>query len=376
MKEKKKISGVGLAIVYYHIFLLLTLPFYFYFDPPGTGMIIATIILYFATGMSITGGYHRLFSHKTYKAHPIVEFLLLYFGTMAAQGSALRWAYEHRIHHAHVDTDKDPYSIKKGFWYAHVTWLMEDQRKIEPGFVKDLLKSKMVVFQDKYYVQLLVLTNLPFFFLLGWLFQDYTGAFFMAIWVRILALHHSTWFINSLAHTWGKQTFSKEHTAVDNFAVSLLTFGEGYHSYHHTFMTDYRNGIKWYQYDPTKWLIWSLSKIGLTRDLRKTDMSTIRKRMVIEDKQRLLDRMKDIVHHHKEVFEQQIHDLSERISSQAAEVQHLLQTYHAQKKEKHSAELKALKLQIKHMQKTIRKEWNHWVALSNQIMRHYKPVTL
>ncbi len=375
MKIKKIDSGAGLAIFYYHVILLCSLPVYFYFFTPSSGVIWASVILYFVTGISITAGYHRLFSHKAYKVNRIVESVILYFATMAAQGPALRWAYEHRLHHAHVDTDKDPYSIKKGFWYAHVLWLMEKPREIEPQFVKDLIKDKLIMFQDKYYVSLLILTHIPFLLLVGWLCNDFIGAWVLMIWTRIMALHHSTWFINSLAHTWGSQTYSKEHSAVDNFAVSLLTFGEGYHSYHHTFMHDYRNGIKWYHFDPTKWLIWSLSKLGLASDLRKMDICTIQKRLVIEDKQLLLERLKSLVYVRKEILEQRVHELSEKISSQVGEVQQLLQQYHAHKKQKTSDDLKALKAQIKSLRKAIRQEWRKWITLSQQIM-HLKPLAV
>jgi stearoyl-CoA desaturase (delta-9 desaturase) len=373
MKQKKIQSVAGWIIVYYHLALLIALPFYFYFDPPSTGMIITTVVLYFATGISITAGYHRFYSHKTYKLNRFAEGVLLYLATMTGQGPALRWAFEHRIHHAYVDTDNDPYTIKKGFWYAHVLWLMEKPRPIEPNFVKDLSKNKMVMFQDKHYLALVILTNAPVFFLAGWFFQDYTGAFLLAIWTRILALHHSTWFINSLAHMWGSQSFSKEHSAVDNFAVSLLTFGEGYHNYHHTFAMDYRNGIRWYNFDPTKWLIWSLSKLKLASGLRKLDHGTIQKRLVLEDKNILLARITDMIHVRKEIWEQQVLEMSERIFSQISEFQCLLQEYQIQKRLKASADLKILKVQIKQMKKTIRHEWNNWIALSNQIL-HLKPV--
>ncbi|MFU8797427.1 MAG: acyl-CoA desaturase [Gammaproteobacteria bacterium] len=375
MIQKKIQNGAGLAIVYYHIALLIALPFYFYFDPPSQGMVITTIVLYFLTGISITAGYHRYYSHKTYKMSRIPEFFILYLATMAAQGSVLRWAFEHRLHHAYVDTDNDPYSVKKGFWYAHVLWLMEKPRPIDPKFVKDLLKNKWIVFQDKYYITLLLLTNVPVFLLAGWFFNDFTGAFLLAIWTRVLALHHSTWFINSLAHTWGAQTFSKEHSAVDNFLISFLTFGEGYHSYHHTFAMDYRNGIHWYHFDPTKWLIWGLSKCKLAWDLRKLDTYSIRKRLVMEDKNLLLEQIKHLIYVRKELLEQKILEMSDKIAQQISEFQQLIREYKTQKHLTAAEDLKILKLQIKSMKKTIHREWKNWITLSEQIM-HLKPLAL
>jgi len=238
----------SMFVLGYHIVLLFMLPLYFYYCSASWAMWVTSIVLYFATGMSITGGYHRFYSHQTYKAHPLVEGLLLFFGSMACQGSALRWSYEHRIHHAYVDTDRDPYSIKKGFWFAHIFWIFQHPAPIENKVVSDLMRNRLVMFQHKYYPYLMFSTNIMAFLLVGWLLNDYLGAFVVSWWLRLFALHHSTWFINSLAHTWGARTFSSEQTAVDNFVISLLTFGEGYHNYHHTFANDYRNGIRWYHF--------------------------------------------------------------------------------------------------------------------------------
>ncbi len=116
--------GPGLFLIIYQTLLLLTLPFYFYYDFPGWKMILASIFLLYLTGLSITAGYHRFYSHRSYRTKPIIESILLFFGAMAGQGSALRWSFDHRLHHAYVDTDQDPYSIKKdsgmltasGYW--------------------------------------------------------------------------------------------------------------------------------------------------------------------------------------------------------------------------------------------------------------------
>src|ERR1700733_6727141 len=143
--------STGIFVIGYHLALLVMLPLYFMHYSPSWGMWVATVILFFATGMSITGGYHRFYSHLTYKTHPAIETLLLFFGSMATQGSALRWAYEHRNHHAYVDTDRDPYSIKKGFWYAHIMWLFHNPMPIEKKVVPDLMKNPLVMFQHANY---------------------------------------------------------------------------------------------------------------------------------------------------------------------------------------------------------------------------------
>src|SRR5260221_6183191 len=122
--------GIFSFIIGYHVALLVGLPLYFiYCTPPSWGLWAAAGVLLYVTGISVTAGYHRLYSHSCYKTNKFVEAIFLFFATMATQGSALKWACDHRRHHAYVDTDRDPYSIKKGFWYAHVLWMF---RKSEP----------------------------------------------------------------------------------------------------------------------------------------------------------------------------------------------------------------------------------------------------
>lgn len=286
----------GTFLIGYQLLLLIGLPFYFYYNSPSLTLVFLSAALVYITGMSVTGGYHRLFSHKTYKAKPVVETVLLFFSAMAMQSSALRWSFDHRRHHAHVDTDADPYSIKKGFWHAHFTWMLYKPDPIDPKLVSDLMKNPRVMFQHKYIAPLMFGTNALMWAFIGWIFNDYLGAFVIATALRIFTLHHLTWFINSLAHTWGDKPFCQEQSAVNNLVLSFLTFGEGYHNYHHTYANDYRNGIRWFHFDPTKWLIWTLSKFGLAKSLRKMDNATIKKRLITERKNLLLNKLSELNH--------------------------------------------------------------------------------
>lgn len=356
-------------VLAYHIALLVGLPIYFCYNSPSWGMWVATIVLYFATGMSITGGYHRFYSHQTYKAHPIVEGFLLFFGSMAAQGSALRWSFEHRIHHAYVDTDRDPYCIQKGFWYAHVMWLFDHPRPIENKVVSDLLRNKMVMFQHNYYRYLIMGTNIVAFLFVGWLLDDYLGAFVISWWLRLFALHHSTWFINSLAHTWGARTFSSEQTAVDNFVISLLTFGEGYHNYHHTFANDYRNGIRWYHFDPTKWMIWGLERLGLAQNLKKVNEYHIKERMIAEQKTEALDALKASLLARKDELGNTISQVSDEITNKLGSAREKIEQYYAEKKSGLSrVERKKHTKEIRSLQKGIRADWKQFRQLYRYVM--------
>jgi stearoyl-CoA desaturase (delta-9 desaturase) len=351
-------------LVTYHTLLAISLPIYLYYGQLHTGTMVSAFILLWLTGLSVTAGYHRYYSHRAFKAHPIVEFALLFFGTMACQSSVLRWSYDHRRHHAFVDTDKDPYCIKKGFWYAHFLWMLEKHPPIESKVVSDLMSNKMVVFQDRYYPWLMVGTNFLAFLTVGLCFGDFLGAFLIATLLRMFFLHHCTWFINSLAHTWGSKQFSQEQTAVDNFVIALLTFGEGYHNYHHTFANDYRNGIRWYHFDPTKWLIWTLSKLGLTTALKQTDKMTIKKRMVIEEKVFLIDNIARYWNDKRHELERQVNELSEKVLTSISEL--------AQLKERCLEEFNSkeqFSTQFKELQKRLRDDWRQWKALSSNIMK-------
>ncbi|HRD55163.1 MAG TPA: fatty acid desaturase, partial [Parachlamydiaceae bacterium] len=230
MTLKKEINWVPvLFLSIYQSLLLLGLPFYFYYYTPSFTLLGISFILLYLTGFSITAGYHRYYAHKSYKTNTFIESILLFFGSMTAQGSALRWAFDHRIHHAHVDTDEDPYNINRGFFYAHFGWIIDKPREIESRFVPDLLKNKLVMFQHEHIGKLIISTNLIVFLFVGWLLNDYMGAFVISLWLRMFALHHFTWFINSLAHMFGDKPFSQEQTAVNNYLLAMLTFGEGYH---------------------------------------------------------------------------------------------------------------------------------------------------
>jgi stearoyl-CoA desaturase (delta-9 desaturase) len=232
------------------------------------------VVMAFATGMSITLGYHRLFSHITFQAAWPVRLFTLIFGAAAFENSALMWCSEHRHHHKHVDHDElDPYAISKGFFWAHIGWLLFKLNSDEPyDNVADLEKDPLVRWQDRYVQWIAVAVSFVFPAALGFLWngwQGALGAFLIGGVARVVAVQHSTFFINSACHYFGNRPYSVKCSARDSWFMALFTFGEGYHNYHHEFQYDYRNGVKPWQWDPTKWAIWLLSKLGLVRSLRR-----------------------------------------------------------------------------------------------------------
>ena len=241
--------------------------------------IVATILCLGYCGMSITAGYHRLWAHKTYEAHPLLQWFFAIGGAFALQNSALHWSSDHRVHHKFVDqNDKDPYSAQRGFWFSHIGWMLREyqsQRYSDYSNVRDLQNNPIVMWQHKHYLALVLLMNIGLPALLGWFTGNIAGMLLMAGLLRLVVVHHCTFFINSLAHVWGSQPYTDKNTARDNGFLAVLTYGEGYHNFHHIFENDYRNGIKWWHYDPTKWLIKALSWVGLAKDLRTSPQERI-----------------------------------------------------------------------------------------------------
>ncbi len=240
---------------------------------------IGLFLFYFlATGLSITMGYHRLFAHRSYTASWPVRLWTLVFGACAFEDSALDWASDHRNHHKHVDGDDDPYNISRGFFWAHMGWIFFKlyPRRLEN--VADPEKDRLVMWQNRWHRAIAVGVGLILPALIGLAVGGWVaalGAFLIAGVTRVVCVQHCTFLINSLCHTMGQRPYDSRTSARDSWLMALFTFGEGYHNYHHTFQHDYRNGVKPWQFDPTKWCIWLLEKAGLVRDLRKVSEEKI-----------------------------------------------------------------------------------------------------
>ncbi len=239
-------------------------------------------------GIGIGSGYHRLWSHRTYDAHPSLKWFLAIFGGMSLQNSIIIWCARHRVHHRDVDNnDKDPYSIGRGFWFAHIGWMMRDypSGEVDHSLVPDLQNDPIVAWQHRWYWTLVWVTNLAVPLLLGWLTGDVLGMFLLVGVLRLVVSHHVTFFINSLAHMWGTQPYTDENSARDNHVLALITYGEGYHNYHHLFQSDYRCGIRWWHLDINKWFISTAALLGLAKNRKRTpQFKVLRARLNMEFK--------------------------------------------------------------------------------------------
>lgn len=253
-----------------------------YLITQGFDWFLASMFLFYviATGMSITLGYHRLFSHLSFKAKWPVRLFTLIFGSCAFENSVLNWASDHRRHHKHVDDDDDPYNINNGFLWAHIGWILFKVNPEPPlDNVADLRKDKLVMFQAKHDKAIAGIVGLLLPTVLCGLyygsFMGALGGFLVVGALRVFVVQQSTFFINSLCHCIGNRPYSTRCSARDSFIMSLVTYGEGYHNYHHEFQHDYRNGVKPWNFDPTKWAIWALAKVGLASNLRRVSQTRI-----------------------------------------------------------------------------------------------------
>jgi len=312
--------------------------------------------------MSITVGYHRLFSHKAFQAKWPVKLYVLLFGAAAFENSAIWWSSEHRKHHKHVDTDDDPYDITKGFFWAHMGWLMF-KLKPEPPLdnVHDLHNDKLVAWQHKWVHLISFVVSFIVPALIGYYYALYSGnmlpsvgalgGFLIPGVARVVMVQHATFCINSLCHMIGKQPYSTDHSARDSWVAAIFTMGEGYHNYHHEFAWDYRNGVKPWQLDPSKWIIWTLSKLGLTSDLKRVANERIllaeakEVSRIVEHK---LSAFQSAQNKSTEIVEQASANL-EKLGDRLSEIHKELQTAIRDKIELSKSKLSELRLEVQSM---------------------------
>ena len=337
------------------------------------GLSISELLLFafftLATPLSITMGYHRLFAHMSYKANPIVQFLFLFFGAAAFQQSALKWASQHRVHHQFVDTERDPYSIKKGFFYAHIGWLMFWYHPVDYKNVGDLKRNFLIRNQHEYYPLWAIGAGILTPLLIGALTGHLLGALLFAVCARITLVYHGTFCINSVCHMFGKATYDIYSTAKDHWLAALITFGEGDHNYHHNFPIDYRNGVRWYHWDPTKWLITILAWMGLATDLKTISKYKILAARLRAKHQSVEDVLKGIEEHPKlELLREKVKAHYEHLKNTLAEWEHHAVEYQSAIRGK----MESSKEKVYETRRRFKQGLKEWQALSSQILQFAK----
>jgi stearoyl-CoA desaturase (delta-9 desaturase) len=344
----------------------LLLGFYLYMYEVTWPFALLFVVFYSATAMSITAGYHRLWSHKAYDAGPVLRFFYALFGAAAFQNSIYKWSVDHRLHHRHVDTDLDPYSISKGFFYAHVGWMISKQSwpAHAKAYGRDLERDKIVMWQDRHYVPIAIVMS---FFLptaIGWAMGNALGGLVFGGLLRMVALHHGTFLINSACHFWGSRPYTVDNTARDNLVLAFLTFGEGYHNFHHLFANDYRNGIRWYHWDPTKWLIKVSNWMGLSYNLRQTPEAKIHAAKWVREQSRFQQSLEIL----NESWQNRVRDLQDKVESAQARFLALKQEYKLLKAEKTEASRRKL-IEIRMELKLAKKEWKSYMYQWRLVLR-------
>ena len=345
----------------------------------GASEIAAFLFYVGATGFSITTGYHRLFAHGSYECSRVVKVFYLLFGAAAFQQSVLSWCSDHRRHHKHLDHDEDPYSITRGFFWAHMGWLLVTDHKRAEDFsnVPDLLADPWIRAQHRFYVPIAVVMGFVVPYGLGTLIGHPWACVLWAGVFRVVIVHHSTFLVNSLAHRIGRRPYLRAISARDSLITALLTFGEGYHNFHHRFATDYRNGVGRTAWDPTKWLIRALESVGLAWNLSRVPTERIVAAELDCASQRLLERLRG----HSE---QAVLHLRERLTDMAATMQRAAaavgtheRAFAAARREwgrERSAQLRQLRAELRAARLEMRAARMRWQAMLSELVSRSAPL--
>ena len=246
----------------------------------GVGVTALAILAvgYVLTGLGVTVGYHRLFTHRAFETFPAVRYLLAVLGQMGVEGDVVTWVADHRKHHQFSDRTGDPHSphadfgdgaleALRGLWHAHTGWIFSAVGRADRSrYAKDLVRDRGLRVIAKLFVPT-VLVSLALPGVAGWvLIGGWYGFVSGVVWggaVRIFLLHHVTWSINSICHFWGRRRFDARDESRNVWWLSWLSFGESWHNNHHAFPTSAFHGLRGFEIDPGGWVIWTLEKCGL-----------------------------------------------------------------------------------------------------------------
>lgn len=259
LKRKRYDLGAMIPFLLLHasVLLVLTVPF-------SLSMIAWLAGSYFLRMFGVTGGYHRYFSHRSFKLNRFWQFCLAFLAQTSGQKGALWWAAHHRDHHLYSDRKEDLHSpVHEGFWWSHLGWILSDEYDhYDPKRIADLVKYPELRWLDKFHLVPTILYAIAIY---------YVGGYPALVWgylVATVVLYHGTFLINSLAHIWGTRRFATPDESRNNFWLALVTMGEGWHNNHHFFMSSVRQGIRWWEVDTTYYILKIMSWVGIARELR------------------------------------------------------------------------------------------------------------
>jgi stearoyl-CoA desaturase (delta-9 desaturase) len=234
---------------------------------------VTLFLLWFATGLGISMGYHRLHTHRSYQVPRALEYLFAVCGALTFEGGPIFWVATHRVHHQKSDRPGDPHSPREGAWWSHMVWMMVGEAKhsntrLMAKYAPDLAKDPFYVWLDHYHW-------LPNILLAVLLFA--IGGFPMVLWgicLRVVVGLHATWLVNSATHMWGSRRFATHDDSRNLWWVALITFGEGWHNNHHAHPTSARHGLAWYEFDPSWIQIQILQRFGIAKSVKVAKTNT------------------------------------------------------------------------------------------------------
>jgi sn-1 stearoyl-lipid 9-desaturase len=235
-------------------------------------LLVAVLLWWISGSLGIGMGYHRLLTHRGYKTPKWVEYCLTVCATLALEGGPIFWVATHRIHHKFSDQDGDPHSPRDGKWWSHMGWIltgksMHHDTTTLARYVPDLAKDKFHVWITKYHYAPMIVLGLAL------LAADGPPLLLWGVFLRTVVGLHATWLVNSATHLWGSRRFATRDSSTNNWAVALLTFGEGWHNNHHAYPTSARHGLKWYEVDVNWYGIQALKLLGLARQVQHASLA-------------------------------------------------------------------------------------------------------
>lgn len=258
------------TVFFVAVFHLLAVVSLFYFS--WQNLAVCLIVKWIAGSWGIGLGYHRLLTHRGFKAPRWLERFLAVCGTLALQSGPIAWVTTHRIHHAFTETDRDPHSPRLGTYWAHMGWIFRGTAQNQPEtavqrYSPDLARDPFLRALDKYYYVTPIVAGVILFAI---------GGLPMVLWgifTRTVLAWHSTWLVNSATHLWGKRRFETRDDSRNNRLIAAITFGEGWHNNHHAYPRSARHGLAWHEIDPNWIQIWMLDKLGLVTDVYAFDLA-------------------------------------------------------------------------------------------------------
>ena len=231
------------------------------------GLFLALALWWIAGSWGIGMGYHRLLTHRGYKAPKWLEYFLTICATLALEGGPIFWVATHRVHHQLTDKEGDPHSPRDGKWWSHMGWIilgksLHQNTKVLSPYVPDLRKDKFHTFISQWHWVPITVLGLVILVVGGW------QMLLWGIFLRTTFGLHSTWLVNSATHIWGSQRFVTGDDSTNSFAIAMLTFGEGWHNNHHAHPQSAKHGLAWYEIDFNWMQIWALDKLGVISNVK------------------------------------------------------------------------------------------------------------